>query len=247
MSNGSAPRSGSIPSPARYGFSDAVRAEEQLRAIGWWSDSGPSEEAGIAALSRAPDPDLALHSMDRLREALGDGWPELAAELGGNARFRGGLLGVLGTSTAFGDHLAANPHDWRRLKVLETESDRGVDDCTAEILAAVCGDEGTLTGSAAVSALRASYRGLLLEIAAKDLASAVEPEVEAFPFDQVAEALSDAAVAALRAALVVAVRVLEFPLTAGRIDGSAPGIGVWLGAAGIVALLGTAALAGRTR
>ncbi|WP_263249659.1 hypothetical protein [Saccharopolyspora rosea] len=49
------------------------------------------------------------------------------------------------------------------------------------------------------------------------------------------------------AALVVAVRVLEFPLTAGRIDGSAPGIGVWLGAAGIVALLGTAALAGRTR
>ncbi len=73
MANCSAPRAGAGRSPARYGFSDVARAEAQLRASGWWTDGGPAPEFEpvVAALSRAPDPDLALHSVDRLREATG--------------------------------------------------------------------------------------------------------------------------------------------------------------------------------
>ena len=52
------------------------------------------------------------------------------------------------------------------------------------------------------------------------------------------------------AALLVGVRVLEHPLTAERLPGSAPGLGLWLGLGCVVVLLGTAfaarATAGRT-
>ncbi|MEU6268812.1 hypothetical protein [Saccharopolyspora shandongensis] len=47
------------------------------------------------------------------------------------------------------------------------------------------------------------------------------------------------------AALVVAVRVLEFPLTAERLPGSEPGLGLWFGAACVVVLLGTSIAAAR--
>ena len=206
MSNGSSSRSGSAPSPARYGFSDAVRAEEQLRAIGWWTDSGPvaTYERAVAALSRAADPDLALHSIDRFREAAESEWAQLGDELASDVRLRGGLLGVLGTSAAFADHLVAHPEDWRRLRSSANTAAREVEACTAELLAPVRFGDSTLTGRDAVIALGAGYRGLLLEIAARDLAGAVEPELESAAFEQVAASLSDVAVAALRAALVVA-------------------------------------------
>ncbi|WP_433870206.1 hypothetical protein [Saccharopolyspora sp. CA-218241] len=47
------------------------------------------------------------------------------------------------------------------------------------------------------------------------------------------------------AALVVAVRVAELPITAGRVDGSTPGVGTWCGLGAIVVLLVAAAVAGR--
>ena len=47
------------------------------------------------------------------------------------------------------------------------------------------------------------------------------------------------------AALVMAVRAVEFPLTAGRIEGSAPGLGAWFAAAAALGLLITAGLAWR--
>lgn len=47
------------------------------------------------------------------------------------------------------------------------------------------------------------------------------------------------------AALVVFVRVLELPLTAGRAEGAGPGAGLWSGLACIVVLLAAAALAAR--
>ncbi|MER7082616.1 hypothetical protein ABT308_31025, partial [Saccharopolyspora kobensis] len=49
------------------------------------------------------------------------------------------------------------------------------------------------------------------------------------------------------AALVVAVRVLEYPLTAERLPGSEPGTGLWFGIAGVLALLVSAAAAIRTK
>ncbi|MEY8040834.1 bifunctional [glutamine synthetase] adenylyltransferase/[glutamine synthetase]-adenylyl-L-tyrosine phosphorylase [Saccharopolyspora cebuensis] len=209
-------RSGSTPSPARFGFSDAGRAEEQLRAAGWWSDSGPVAEPVVAALSRAPDPDLALHSLDRLREAVGPAWSELSGLLAEDVGLRGRLFAVLGTSTTFADHLVAHPEDWRRL-CSDRFRERTLDGYTSVLLDAVHADRAdgapgtpagpvaTVCGTEAVSALRGAYRGLLLEIAGRDVGRVVEPSLPAAAYEQVAAALSDAAVAALRAALAVAV------------------------------------------
>lgn len=207
----SSSRSGSV-SPARYGFTDADRAETQLRAAGWWSTVGPgSAEPVVAALSRAADPDLALHALDRLRETLGSSWGELATELETNSCLRGRLIGVLGTSSAFVDHLVAHPSDWRRLASWEPE-DTSPDVRTTELLRSVRattdGEQqpaAGLRGDEATSALRASYRALLLDIAGWDLAHTVESSLPEVRYEDVVALLSDSAVAALRAALAIAI------------------------------------------
>lgn len=56
-----------------------------------------------------------------------------------------------------------------------------------------------------------------------------------------------AAALLLGAALVIAVRVLEYPLTSGRVAGAAPAAGLWLAAASAVALLIGAAVSGSRR
>ena len=214
----SSQRLGSVPSPARYGFSDVRRAESQLRAAGWWADSGPvaEYEPVVAALSRSPDPDLALHSSDRLREALGDQWSAVCAELATDVGLRGRLLGVLGSSTALADHLVAHPEDWQRLRSANGDRARDVDEYTDVLLRSVDAQGGrgapgtadgpvaSLRGEDAVRALRAAYRGLLLEVAAEDLGSVVEPELPVASYEDTAALLSDVAVAALRSALSVA-------------------------------------------
>src|SRR5262249_9759890 len=89
------------PSIARYGLPDD-RAAEQPRAAGWWGDAGPEpdRETSMVALSRSPDPDLALRSIDRLRTADPDGWPALDRAVATDRGLRGRLLAVLGGSTA---------------------------------------------------------------------------------------------------------------------------------------------------
>ncbi|WP_092600581.1 bifunctional [glutamine synthetase] adenylyltransferase/[glutamine synthetase]-adenylyl-L-tyrosine phosphorylase [Actinopolyspora xinjiangensis] len=216
-------RSGAVPSPARYGFSDVERAENQLRAAGWWGDSGPlpEAEAVLETLSRTPDPDLALHSVDRLRESLGRQWGELVERLTSEAGLRARLLAVLGYSSALADHLVAHPDDWRRLGGEDVRW-RGVDEFSAELLYSVGAvdspsPEGgvperplaTVDSTAAVAPLRAAYRGLLLEIAAVDLAGVVDPNLTAPSYEEVTGWLSDAAVAALRAAWAVAASELS--------------------------------------
>ncbi|NHD17319.1 MULTISPECIES: bifunctional [glutamine synthetase] adenylyltransferase/[glutamine synthetase]-adenylyl-L-tyrosine phosphorylase [unclassified Actinopolyspora] len=209
-------RSGAVPSPARYGFSDVERAETQLRAAGWWFDSGPLPEAEqvLGTLSRTPDPDLALHSVDRLRESLGENWTELAEQLLADRELRARLLAVLGYSGALADHLVAHPGDWRRLTGAEDGHRPRSGDFTAELLhsvGALAADEeppdcpvAATRGTAAVSQLRAVYRGQLLEIAAADLAGVADPDMPQPSYEQVTAWLSDAAVAALRAAWAVA-------------------------------------------
>lgn len=169
----------------------------------------------VAALSRAPDPDLALHSIDRLREVTAT-WEQLSAGLAEDRSLRAGLFGILGTSSAFADHLVAHPEDWRRLSDDRMRSG-GEQRYEAALLAAVgagvsTGRPGTpdgpvasLTGDEAISALRGAYRGLLLEIAARDLAGVVESSSPELPYEDVALLLSELAVAALRSALAVAV------------------------------------------
>jgi len=218
MAFSSPSRSASGPSPARYGFSDVARAEAQLRAAGWWSDTGPVSrtEPVVAALSRAPDPDLALHAVDRLRESVAD-WSEISEQLVEDVVLRGQLVGVLGTSSAFADHLVARPGDWRRL----AGAGKSTADPTAVLLDAVGaastgaspgtpgGPVAASHGSEAIKALRGSYRGLLLEIAGWDLARTVEPSLPEARYEDVAARLSDLAVAALRAALAVAAAELS--------------------------------------
>ncbi|PRW64969.1 bifunctional [glutamine synthetase] adenylyltransferase/[glutamine synthetase]-adenylyl-L-tyrosine phosphorylase [Actinopolyspora mortivallis] len=205
------------PSPARYGFSDVGRAEAQLRAAGWWFDSGPLPEAEevLGALSQAPDPDLALHSVDRLREALGPGWTELSERLLEDRGLRARLFATVGYSGALADHLVAHPRDWRRLAEEQHTAEFDVRRFTVELLRCVGGVDETpphpperpvaeLRGTAAISELRTVYRGLLLEIAAADLAGVVDSSLSAPSYERVTGWLSELAVAALRAAWAVA-------------------------------------------
>jgi glutamate-ammonia-ligase adenylyltransferase len=190
-------------SAARFGFTDA-RADGQLRAAGWWGETGPvggSTEV-LVALSRAADPDLALRGLDRIREADEPGWPELAEALNTSVELRGRLISVLGTSSALADFVASNPHEWRRLA--DKHCTTG-DDYADKLLAAVRpGDGRTLIGIEAEQALRAGYRGLLLEIAAVDLGHLVESALDRPPYAEVASQLTTLAEAALKAGLAVA-------------------------------------------
>ncbi|GAA4422793.1 bifunctional [glutamine synthetase] adenylyltransferase/[glutamine synthetase]-adenylyl-L-tyrosine phosphorylase [Actinokineospora soli] len=198
----------SFPSTARFGLT-GERAERELRAAGLWDDTGPLAEfeAILAALSRAPDPDLALRSLDRVREADPEGWPELRAALVEDRALRGRLVAVLGASTALADHLAVRPDEWRRFNGGRTP----VEGYTAAQVAAVAGDGdgpqgpvARLTGRDAVRALRFAYRGLLMQVAGDDLGHVVEPSVPVADYSAITAQLSDLAEAALRAALAVA-------------------------------------------
>lgn len=189
-------------SAARYGFTEHG-AQEALRAAGWWSDTGPAPEAGavLAALARTPDPNLALLTLDRIREADEDAWTELDAALRNDLRLRARLLSVLGYSTVLGDLVVSDPVRWHRLVAPVLTPVREYD---ARLTEAVTTDDTVLTGTAAVRALRAAYRGLLLEIAASDLAHVVEPELDDPPLGDTTRALTALAEAALRTGLLVA-------------------------------------------
>ncbi|OQO89786.1 bifunctional glutamine-synthetase adenylyltransferase/deadenyltransferase [Saccharomonospora piscinae] len=194
----------SASSAARYGFTDA-QAQEVLRGAGWWTDSGPEETATgvLVALARTPDPNLALLTLDRLRAADEREWPQLADELRVNTALRARLFAVLGCSTVLGDLLVSDPGQWRRLASPRLTA---VGDYDAQLTEAVLADDDLLTGTDAVAALRAAYRGLLLEIAGADLARVVEPELGRPSLVGTTRALTELAEAALRTGLLVAQR-----------------------------------------
>jgi glutamate-ammonia-ligase adenylyltransferase len=172
----------------------------------------------LLAISRSPDPDLALRGLDRLREADPAGWPELSDALVKDPVLRGRLVAVLGTSTAFTDFLVSQPEQWRRLVAADLVR---AADFTETLLTTVGADpaaappgtpagvRAALRGTEAIKALRLAYRGLLLEIAAEDLGHLVEPGLPRPTYEMVAGALADLAVAALRAALAVAAAELQ--------------------------------------
>ncbi|MGH4015442.1 MAG: bifunctional [glutamine synthetase] adenylyltransferase/[glutamine synthetase]-adenylyl-L-tyrosine phosphorylase [Pseudonocardiaceae bacterium] len=205
-------------SPARLGLTDEGAADT-LGRLGWWREGQARHDAvdALWALSRAPEPNLALRRLARLAVAAGDGWAELDATLRQDSGVRGRLLAVLGSSTALGDHLIAEPPRWRRLASGSATDPRWAGRAIERLLSAVGADpagpppgtpEGTratLTGTPAQRALRAAYRDLITELAAADLAAVVEPELPTVPFEQIGDALAELAAGALRAALAVAV------------------------------------------
>uniref|UniRef100_UPI0038B67AD1 bifunctional [glutamine synthetase] adenylyltransferase/[glutamine synthetase]-adenylyl-L-tyrosine phosphorylase n=1 Tax=Plantactinospora sonchi TaxID=1544735 RepID=UPI0038B67AD1 len=98
--------------------------------LGLWDVGGqePADDRAaelLTALSRAADPDLALRQLHRIVEAEQRSAPPapaartdgsaLLATLCDDPGLRRRLFAVLGASSALGDHLAANPEQWRVL------------------------------------------------------------------------------------------------------------------------------------
>jgi glutamate-ammonia-ligase adenylyltransferase len=199
-----------IPSAGRLGFLDE-EAGARLSELGW------NNEASVEllwSLSRSPDADAALKTLIRLRAEIGDEWAELDRLLRERPCLRGRLFAVIGASTALGDHLVAEPSTWRLLNCDELPTPEQM---RTELLAAVeavpepaLSETGDLVYRAAVIGpqaplrLKLAYRNLLLQLAARDVASTVEDE-PVLPFVEVCEYLSDLADAALTAALAVGV------------------------------------------
>lgn len=198
-----------VPGPGRLGLVEPTAADE-LRQLGW-VDAESIEL--LWSLSRAANADLALRTLVRIKDGLDDGWRELDQALRKDKSLRGRLFALVGASSAFGDHLAADPIGW---KLLDGTALPTKDEATAALLEAVGAtlDEGategsltyraTLTGPEAVVALRKSYKDQLMLLAAADLAATVENE-PVVPYQTVGHQLSDLADAALTAALAVAI------------------------------------------
>ena len=191
----------------RLGFADATRAADLLGGLALWRDGAPADDgaaAVLSALGRAADPDLALLGLSRIADAGAEG---LLDRLRASSGLRARLLGVLGASSALGDHLAAHPDDWELL-------DDGAA-APADLLTAVgadpadppTGSGGTPArgaGDDVVRELRGAYRRHLLVLAGRDLAGEAE-------LDEVAAGLADLAAAALSAGLAVALAKQDAP------------------------------------
>ena len=185
-----------LPSTGRLGLVERA-APAHLARLGWDNDAHVEL---LWSLSRAPDADVALHTMVLLSEALGADWPHLNDALLADRSLRGRLFSVLGASLAFGDHLVANPQAWHLLEGEVQLPDtaglaRGFSACIAEF---------GCVPTTVLPKLRAHYRDRLMVLAALDLAPTVENE-PVLQFSTVGAHLSDLADAALGAALEVAV------------------------------------------
>ena len=183
-----------LPGVGRLGLLEPP-ARADLTRLGWNTDAHVEL---LWSLSRAPDADTALRAMVRLADALEGDWDELNRALVKDRALRGRLFGVLGSSTALGDHLVAQPRSWHLL------AGHASLPSAAELRAAFA---DLAEKSSETNALRVLYRDRLLVLAGLDLAPTVENEpVLAFP--TVGEHLADLADAALGAALIVATRTV---------------------------------------
>ena len=198
-----------VPGVGRLGLLEPTAAAA-LNTLGWDNvDSIPV----LWALSRAPDPDIALATVVRLSESLGNGWVELDSAIRDDSRLRGRLFALLGSSTAFGDHLVADPSAWTMLRRADLP-DRA--ELIEDLLAVVDArpESGPhagpmlfragASGPEVVASLRTRYRDQLMLLAAADLAATVENE-PVVPYEVVSRQLTALADAALTAALAVAV------------------------------------------
>src|SRR5215469_6350634 len=164
---------------ATLGFADAARADRLLTGDLRLDVLG-ADEAIVAALAAAPDPDLALAGLARLRDQ------RLLAALRSDHGLRSRLAAVLGTSAALAEHLRRHLGDWRLLAVADDASVQDAGAVQADMIAARTPDD-----------LRIRYRRWLLRLAARDLTGVT------FVDDVMAE-LADLAAAGLRSALAIA-------------------------------------------
>ncbi|MBV1941042.1 bifunctional [glutamine synthetase] adenylyltransferase/[glutamine synthetase]-adenylyl-L-tyrosine phosphorylase [Streptomyces sp. BV286] len=180
-------RSSTFTRLLRHGFTDPSAAERLLDSAELAAVT--NDPVLLDALGATADPDLALLGLVRLVEAQESpaGQRELLDTLIASKPLRDRLLGVLGASTALGDHLARHPLDWQALVTYEAqdlhpgvvEFERGLADATDPV------------------SLRVAYRRCLLSISARDVCGTTDVV-------QAAAELADLATATLRAALAIA-------------------------------------------
>ncbi|MEV5079081.1 bifunctional [glutamine synthetase] adenylyltransferase/[glutamine synthetase]-adenylyl-L-tyrosine phosphorylase [Streptomyces sp. NPDC093064] len=180
-------RSSTFTRLLRHGFIHASDAERLLDG----PDLAPLRDDPVLleALGATADPDLALGGLVRLLEAQPESKArrELLDTLIAAKPLRDRLLGVLGASTALGDHLARHAGDWRALVTYEPRDlHPGVEEF-----------EHGLAEAGDPVALRVAYRRCLLSIAARDVCGTTDVA-------ETAAELADLATATLRAALRLA-------------------------------------------
>ncbi len=98
----------------------------------------------MVALSRSPDPDLALLALDRIRTADEAGWPALDRAVATDRGLRGRLLAVFGGSSALADFVISREGEWRRLL---TDRQHAAADYASVLLDAVEADATASPGS----------------------------------------------------------------------------------------------------
>ena len=195
---------------ARLGFRDAEGTAAALDRI------GPAADALAHLSAVAADPDQAVAYLADLADRVDDRAAMLEAVAGDEGTAMR-LLGVLGASSALGDHLLRHPEQWRDLTDPTLGSTRAAAfHLRTRMLTAVGADPAddhptaTRPDAEAVDAMRVEYRRLLLRLAARDLAHRVG-------VDDVAAELSDLAAATLEAGLAVARARVGEPAGAARI------------------------------
>ncbi|MEU7140772.1 bifunctional [glutamine synthetase] adenylyltransferase/[glutamine synthetase]-adenylyl-L-tyrosine phosphorylase [Nocardia sp. NPDC046473] len=198
-----------VPGVGRLGLLEPSAAAS-LHELGW--DNVESIPV-LWALSRAPDADLALSTLVKLRERMENNWAALDSAIRSETALRGRLFALLGSSSAFADHLVVDPAAWEILRRKELP---GRDELIADLLDAVHAvpEEGPVpggllfrageSGPEVVALLRKRYRDQLMLLAALDLAATVENE-PVLAYQVVGRHLTALADAALTAALSVAV------------------------------------------
>ncbi|WAU80050.1 bifunctional [glutamine synthetase] adenylyltransferase/[glutamine synthetase]-adenylyl-L-tyrosine phosphorylase [Streptomyces sp. Qhu-G9] len=180
-------RSSTFTRLLRHGFTDPSAAERLLDSAELAAVT--NDPVLLDALGATADPDLALLGLVRLVEAQESpaGQRELLDTLIASKPLRDRLLGVLGASTALGDHLARHPLDWQALVTYEAQ----------DLHPGVAEFERGLAEATDPVSLRVAYRRCLLSISARDVCGTTDVV-------QAAAELADLATATLRAALAIA-------------------------------------------
>lgn len=183
-----------VPTPGGLSL-EGPHAKEDLEWLGWLN---PESVDLLWSLTGAANPDLALNTLVRLMQALGDERSKLDTALREDIALRVRLIAMLGASTALGDHIVANPNLWSELQremptaiemmqemlgciaatpaeLVHTDDENlAIADADADTARADCSTPGTyragLQGLEAEQELKRTYRTLLMRIAAHDLA-----------------------------------------------------------------------------
>lgn len=223
-----------LPSPGTLGLSRPTAAQD-LKDLGWDTEAALPLVWCIAA---AGDPDLALNTMVRIYDAIGETERDkLTQALIDDEALRVRLIALLGGSTALGDHLAAHPELWEQLALplpeptemmqqllgvinavpatyIEPRENTEDLDPASEDLSTPGTYSAGLEEAEARPQLKSTYRTLMMRLAAHDLAGSFysrKGQTVGQPtveFRQVTALTTALADAALTSALALAVRMV---------------------------------------